>query len=66
MDKVSYKRIKNQRVLVTGGAGFIGSNLCENLLSNDNQVVCFDNFSTGLRENIEPFLSNEKFTLKEA
>lgn len=51
---------------MTGGAGFIGSNLCEDLLSNDNNVVCFDNFSTGSRENIEPFLSDDRFTLIEA
>lgn len=63
---MSYKRIKNQRVLVTGGAGFIGSNLCDDLLKNDNHVVCFDNFSTGLRENITSFLQNENFTLIKA
>lgn len=63
---MSYKRIRNQRVLVTGGAGFIGSNLCEDLLSNNNDVICLDNFSTGRRENVEPFLSNDKFTLIEA
>ena len=39
--------IKNKIVLVTGGAGFIGSNLCEALLSINNKVVCFDNFATG-------------------
>lgn len=63
---MSYKRIKNQRVLVTGGAGFIGSNLCEDLLLNDNIVFCFDNFSTGLRKNIELLLANKNFTLIEA
>ncbi|MFT6243320.1 MAG: UDP-N-acetylglucosamine 4-epimerase [Salibacteraceae bacterium] len=63
---MSYNRIENQRVLVTGGAGFIGSNLCDDLLKNNNHVVCFDNFSTGLRENIAPFLQNENFTLIEA
>ena len=63
---MSYKRIKNQRVLVTGGAGFIGSNLCDDLLKNDNHVVCFDNFSTGLIENIATFLQNENFTLIKA
>jgi UDP-N-acetylglucosamine 4-epimerase len=60
---VNYERIKNRRVLVTGGAGFIGSNLCEDLLANDNKVVCLDNFSTGQKENILPFLSNKNFEL---
>jgi len=57
--------VEHTRVLVTGGAGFIGSNLVEALLAQDNQVVCLDNFSTGLRENVEPFLSNKSFTLIE-
>ena len=57
--------MKNEKVLVTGGAGFIGSNLCEALLNQNNEVVCLDNFSTGKRKNIEPFLSNERFTLIE-
>jgi UDP-N-acetylglucosamine 4-epimerase len=52
-------------ILVTGGAGFIGSNLCENLLELGNTVVCLDNFSTGKRENIKPFLKNPNFTLIE-
>jgi UDP-N-acetylglucosamine 4-epimerase len=51
--------------LVTGGAGFIGSNLCETLLKMGNKVVCLDNFSTGKRENIEPFLSLPNFKLIE-
>jgi UDP-N-acetylglucosamine 4-epimerase len=62
---MSYPKIKNTRVLVTGGAGFIGSNLCEHLLQHDNQVVCLDNFSTGKRKNIEPFLLDKNFTLIE-
>ena len=41
---MSDKVIKKKKVLVTGGAGFIGSNLCEELLKNDNKVVCLDNF----------------------
>lgn len=44
------------RVLVTGGAGFIGSNLCEHLLAHDYEVVCLDNFATGKVENILPLL----------
>lgn len=52
-------------VLVTGGAGFIGSNLCEALLANGNPVVCLDNFATGKRENIAPFMEHPGFTLLE-
>ena len=55
----------NQRILVTGGAGFIGSNLCEALLNKNNKVVCLDNFATGKRENIKEFLENSNFTLIE-
>lgn len=58
-------KLYSSRILVTGGAGFIGSNLIETLLKQDNTVVCLDNFSTGKRENIEPFLSNPAFTLIE-
>lgn len=62
---MSYPTISNKKVLVTGGAGFIGSNLCENLLSHNNKVVCLDNFSTGFKDNITPFLSNDNFTFIE-
>lgn len=55
----------NLKILVTGGAGFIGSNLCETLLENGNTVRCLDNFATGKRENIEPFLENKNFNLIE-
>lgn len=55
----------NNKVLVTGGAGFIGSNLCEALLDKENKVVCLDNFATGKRENIEHLLTNTNFTLIE-
>jgi UDP-N-acetylglucosamine 4-epimerase len=55
----------NFHILVTGGAGFIGSNICESLLSNGNKVTCLDNFATGKRENIEPLLLNSNFTLIE-
>lgn len=52
-------------VLVTGGAGFIGSNLCEALLENGNPVTCLDNFATGKRENIAHLGSNPNFLLIE-
>lgn len=58
---MAHQRITNSTVLVTGGAGFIGSNLCENLLQNGNKVVCLDNLSTGNRDNIVPFLESESF-----
>ena len=57
--------MKNKKIVVTGGAGFIGSNLCEKLLESDNKVTCLDNFSTGKRENIHDFLANPNFTLIE-
>ncbi len=56
---------KDSVFLVTGGAGFIGSNLCEAILKMGYKVRCLDNFSTGKRENIEGFLSNPDFTLIE-
>ncbi len=56
---------KTMKILVTGGAGFIGSNLCEELLNRGDKVVCLDNFATGHRHNIEPFLSNPNFRLIE-
>src|SRR5690606_30631759 len=57
--------IQNSKVLVTGGAGFIGSNLIDQLLLQDNQVVCLDNFATGKRENLSEALKNSNFTLIE-
>lgn len=58
---MDYQRIRNKKVLITGGAGFIGSNLCEDLLKYNNEVVCLDNFATGYRHNIEALLSNSQF-----
>ncbi len=49
------------RILVTGGAGFIGSHLCERLLSMGNEVICLDNFFTGRKENIVKLLDNPYF-----
>jgi UDP-N-acetylglucosamine 4-epimerase len=54
-----------KRILVTGGAGFIGSNMCENLVQEGHQVVCLDNFLTGKRENLEDLLKSELFNLIE-
>lgn len=57
--------LSNKIVLVTGGAGFIGSNLCEALLEKRNKVICLDNFATSKRENIEDFLDDPNFVLIE-
>jgi UDP-glucuronate decarboxylase len=51
------------RILVTGGAGFIGSHLCERLINKGHEVICLDNFFTGRRENILPLLNNHRFEL---
>ena len=50
-----------KRILVTGGAGFIGSHLCARLLEMGNEVLCVDNYFTGTRRNIEPLLSSPYF-----
>ena len=51
------------RILVTGGAGFIGSHLCERLLKDGNEVICLDNFFTGRKSNIEHLLADNNFEL---
>jgi len=53
------------KILITGGAGFIGSNLTEYFLNKGHYVVCLDNFATGHRHNIEPFLNNPNYKLIE-
>lgn len=52
-----------KRILITGGAGFIGSHLSERLLNEGNEVICIDNFFTGSKENIRHLLSNKNFEL---
>ena len=54
-----------KHILITGGAGFIGSNLTEYFLNKGNKVTCLDNFATGYRHNIEEFFLNENYTLIE-
>jgi UDP-N-acetylglucosamine 4-epimerase len=57
--------LTGKKILVTGGSGFIGSNLCEALLEKKNAVICLDNFATGKRENLTQLLKNPNFTLIE-
>ena len=52
-----------KRILVTGGAGFIGSHLCERLMRENNEVICLDNFFTGRKENIAHLLDNPSFEI---
>jgi UDP-glucuronate decarboxylase len=55
--------LSNSRVLVTGGAGFIGSHLCERLLARGDEVLCIDNFFTAMRPNVSDLRSNPRFEL---
>ena len=54
---------ESQQILVTGGAGFLGSHLCERLIEDGHRVTCLDNFFTSQRENIEHLLENDRFEL---
>jgi len=56
-----YRHGSSQRVLVTGGAGFLGSHLCERLLADGHEVLCVDNYYTGRRTNIAHLLDNPRF-----
>jgi UDP-N-acetylglucosamine/UDP-N-acetylgalactosamine 4-epimerase len=58
-------QISGKKVLVTGGAGFIGSHLCKSLIDSGNTVVCLDNLSTGFKINVQPLLSKSGFTFIE-
>jgi UDP-glucuronate decarboxylase len=59
------KELINKKILVTGGAGFIGSHLCERLIKQGAEVICFDNFFTGKKENIVHLLDDDRFILVE-
>jgi UDP-glucuronate decarboxylase len=52
-----------KRILITGGAGFVGSHLCEELLSQGNEVICLDNYFTGSKQNIKHLLDNHNFEM---
>ena len=55
--------MKKNRVLITGGAGFIGSHLCEYLVNRGDYVICLDNFFTGSKDNIEHLINKNNFEL---
>lgn len=59
------KIINRKKILVTGGAGFLGSHLCERLLNSGNEIACLDNFYTGSKENIAHLVQNPNFKLIE-
>lgn len=65
MKKMGYENVcfeENSVFLVTGGAGFIGSNLCEAILKKGCQVRCLDNLSTGKKKNVDIFADNSNYT----
>lgn len=62
---MNFSKLENAKILITGGAGFIGSNLCEELLTLNAKVTCLDNFSTGRRENLEAIKDYPNFNLIE-
>ena len=55
----------SKRILVTGGAGFLGSHLCESLLNDGHEVICLDNFGSGQRKNIEELEDHPSFTVND-
>lgn len=58
-------KLKNCKILITGGAGFIGSNMVEYFLNQNNEIICLDNLSTGHKHNINKFLTNPNFHFME-
>ena len=54
---------EKKRILITGGAGFLGSHLCEKLLLDGNEVICLDNYYTGSKKNIQHLIHDENFEL---
>lgn len=61
--EMNIKHQKKHNILVTGGAGFIGSNLCDRLITEGNDVICLDNFFTGHKNNVRHLLENDHFEL---
>ena len=61
LNNMTNETLKNKKILVTGGAGFIGSNLIEHFLKNGNEVICLDNLSTGYKKNIALFFNYNNF-----
>ena len=57
------KETGSKRIAITGGAGFLGSHLCERLLSEGHEVLCIDNYFTGSKENVRPLLNNPRFEM---
>ena len=52
-----------KKILITGGAGFLGSHLCEKLLTKGHEVICVDNYFTGSKNNVKHLIDNPKFEL---
>ena len=63
MQRGEFKDLTRKRILVTGGAGFIGSHLCRVLLERGAEVLCVDNFFTGTKENVVGLLNNPHFEI---
>ena len=60
---MTFEKLARKSILVTGGAGFIGSNLCDTLISLNAKVKCLDNYATGKKTNIEGLMTHPNFEL---